>query len=54
MYGVGFTELMIVALIGLLLFGKRLPQVARSMGLSITEFKKGARGIEDDVRNHST
>ena len=54
MYGVGFTELMIVALIGLLLFGKRLPQVARSMGLSITEFKKGVRGIEDDVRNHST
>lgn len=51
MYGVGFTELMIVALIGLLLFGKRLPQVARSMGLSITEFKKGVRGIEDDVRN---
>jgi sec-independent protein translocase protein TatA len=54
MFGVGITEMIIVAFIGLLLFGNRLPEVARSMGLSITEFKKGARGIEDDIRQRPT
>ncbi len=31
------------------LFGKRLPEVARSIGKGIVEFKKGVRGIEDEV-----
>ena len=34
-----------------LLFGKRLPDVARSLGKGIVEFKKGVRGIEDEVEN---
>lgn len=42
-------ELLIVAIIALLLFGKRLPEVARSLGKGIIEFKKGVQGIEDDV-----
>jgi sec-independent protein translocase protein TatA len=45
-------ELMIVALIVLVLFGSRLPKVMRSLGSSITEFKKGVnegtRGDADD------
>ncbi len=45
----GPMELMIVGVIALLLFGKRLPEVARSLGQGIVEFKKGVRGIEDDV-----
>jgi sec-independent protein translocase protein TatA len=45
----GSTELLIVAIIALLLFGKRLPEVARSLGKGITEFKKGVAGIEQDV-----
>ncbi len=45
----GPMELMIVGLIALLLFGKRLPEVARSLGKGIVEFKKGVRGIEDEV-----
>jgi sec-independent protein translocase protein TatA len=45
----GGSELLIVAIIGLLLFGKRLPEVARSLGKGIVEFKKGVRGIEDEV-----
>ncbi len=45
----GFPELIIVMVIALLLFGKRLPEVARSLGKGIVEFKKGVRGIEDEV-----
>lgn len=51
--GIGPMELLIVGIIALLLFGKRLPEVARSLGKGITEFKKGVAGIEDDV-HHST
>jgi sec-independent protein translocase protein TatA len=45
----GLPELMIVGIIALLLFGKRLPEVARSLGKGIVEFKKGVRGVEDEV-----
>ena len=47
--GISPMEMMIVAGIALLLFGKRLPEVARSMGKGIVEFKKGISGIEDQV-----
>ena len=40
---------LIVAGIGILLFGKRLPEVGRSLGKGIVEFKKGMKGLEDDV-----
>ena len=49
----GLPELVIFGTIALLLFGKRLPEVARSLGKGIVEFKKGVRGIEDEV-NQST
>jgi sec-independent protein translocase protein TatA len=45
----GATELMIVAFVSLLIFGNRLPSVMRSLGKSVTEFKKGVSGIEDDI-----
>ena len=47
--GIGLPELLIIGIIALLLFGKRLPEVARSLGKGIVEFKKGVQGIEDDV-----
>lgn len=47
----GWGEMLIVAFIGLLLFGRRLPEVGRSLGKGIVEFKKGLRGIEDDIDN---
>lgn len=47
MFGVGIWQLLIVLLVVLLLFGSRLPTLARSLGLSITEFKKGVKGIDD-------
>lgn len=48
--GIGPMEMFVVGVIALLLFGKRLPEVARSVGKGIVEFKKGMSGIEDDVR----
>ena len=45
----GGAEWIIIAAIGLLLFGKRLPEVGRSLGKGIVEFKKGLKGIEDDI-----
>jgi sec-independent protein translocase protein TatA len=45
----GGMEWIIVAAIGLLLFGKRLPEVGRSLGKGIVEFKKGLKGVEEEV-----
>lgn len=43
---IGWTEILIILAIVLLLFGaKRLPELARSLGKSLKEFKKG---IHDD------
>jgi sec-independent protein translocase protein TatA len=45
----GPFELLIIAFVSLLIFGNRLPGVMRSLGKSVTEFKKGIEGIEDDL-----
>jgi sec-independent protein translocase protein TatA len=47
--GFNAWELVIILVLGLLLFGKRLPEVGKSLGKGIVEFKKGLKGIEDDV-----
>jgi sec-independent protein translocase protein TatA len=50
MFGMGTTELMIVAVIALLLFGNRLPQAMRGLGLGMKEFRDGMNGIEKEVK----
>jgi sec-independent protein translocase protein TatA len=45
----GHWEIAIIIVVALLVFGKRLPDVGRSLGRSIIEFKKGIKGIEDDI-----
>jgi sec-independent protein translocase protein TatA len=49
MFGLGGTEWFILIILGVLLFGKRLPEVGRSLGKGMMEFKKGLQGIEDEV-----
>lgn len=50
----GLPELLILGAIVLLLFGgSRLPKLMRGLGQGITEFKKGVRGIEDEIEDAS-
>jgi sec-independent protein translocase protein TatA len=42
-------ELLVLAAFGLLLFGKRLPEVGRNLGKGIIEFKKGLKSVEEDI-----
>lgn len=50
----GGAEWIIILVIGLLLFGRRLPEVGRSLGQSIVEFKKGLKNVSDDVERASS
>jgi len=45
----GTGEWMVILFIGLLIFGRRLPEVARSLGKSVNEFKKGLRDFQDSA-----
>lgn len=49
MFGLGVGELLVVMVIGLFLFGNRLPAVARSLGHTLTTFRNEVRGLEDDT-----
>jgi sec-independent protein translocase protein TatA len=42
-------EIMVLMIIGVLLFGRRLPEVGRYLGKGIVEFKKGVKGLEDEI-----
>jgi sec-independent protein translocase protein TatA len=50
----GPMEMLIVGVIAVLLFGKRLPEVGRSLGKGIVEFKKGLHGMEDEIESSTT
>lgn len=43
-------HLLIIGVVALLLFGKRLPEVGRSLGRGISEFRKGLREVTDEVQ----
>jgi sec-independent protein translocase protein TatA len=54
MFGIGQTELIIVGVIALLLFGNRLPSVMRSLGSGVSEFKKGLDDVNREMHREVT
>ena len=47
-------ELAIILVLGLLIFGRRLPELGRSVGKTIVEFKKGLADVHTDVNQSSS
>jgi sec-independent protein translocase protein TatA len=51
MFGIGLTELLVILLVCLLLFGaNRLPEIGKSLGEGIREFKKSVKDAVDDSK----
>jgi sec-independent protein translocase protein TatA len=50
MFGLGTTEIVVVAVVAVVLFGaKRIPELAKSVGASVNAFKSGLKHIETDA-----
>lgn len=51
MFGLGGQEILLLLVLGVLLFGRKLPELGRSVGKTFVEFKKGVKGLEDEVES---
>jgi sec-independent protein translocase protein TatA len=49
LFNLGPQEILVILILGVLFFGKRLPEVGRYLGKGIVEFKKGMKGLEDEI-----
>jgi sec-independent protein translocase protein TatA len=54
LFNLGGQEMIILLIIGVLLFGRKLPEVGRYLGKGIVEFKKGIKGLEDGFEENAT
>ncbi|HKB86404.1 MAG TPA: twin-arginine translocase TatA/TatE family subunit [Ignavibacteriaceae bacterium] len=56
MFGnLGAGEIILILLVVLLLFGaKKIPELARGIGKGMSEFKKGLKDVEDEIKNSDT
>lgn len=54
---ISVPTMIVLGVVAVLIFGRRLPEIAKALGKSLTEFKKGAHGLEsgfDDIANPSS
>jgi len=49
MFGLGMSEVIVVLVIGMFLFGNKLPQLARSLGKTVTEFRREASSLSEEL-----
>lgn len=49
MFGLSHWEILIILVIALLLFGRKLPDIGRHLGKGIVDFKKGLKGVGDEI-----
>ncbi len=53
-FGLGTTELLLIALVVLLLFGgKKIPELMKGLGKGVKTFKDGMEGMEDELKRPS-
>ncbi len=52
-FHIGWQEVLLIGIAAVLLFGRRLPEVGRSLGRGIVELKKGLRGVADEIESAS-
>lgn len=53
MFGLGFSELMVLAVLGLILLGpEQLPEIAKTLGRFINELKRSTDGLTDEFKKH--
>jgi TatA/E family protein of Tat protein translocase len=50
---IGPLELLLILGLALLIFGRRLPEVGRSLGKGIVEFKRGLKGVSEEIETES-
>ncbi|MEM9064645.1 MAG: twin-arginine translocase TatA/TatE family subunit [Planctomycetota bacterium] len=47
--GIGWMEVVVILAVGVLIFGGRLPEVGKNIGKAIVEFKKGVKGVTEEI-----
>ncbi len=52
LFGLGMPEIVLIGLVVLLVFGgKKIPELMRGLGKGVTEFKKGVKDIENEIKD---